>query len=104
MASTEDRLEPMDVLGSRVAMPQTVVHRDFVHETVVLNLETGLYHGLNPTAGRMLDALVEHSLVADAAAQLAAEFQMPLEDIQQDLCELCAGLVSRGLLVIQPDE
>jgi DNA-binding CsgD family transcriptional regulator len=42
---------------TRVRVPQHVVHRAFPARTVVLNLETGKYHGLNPTAGRMLTAL-----------------------------------------------
>ena len=45
------------LLASRARLPQHVVHRSFVAETVVLNLRTGKYHGLNPTAGRMLEAL-----------------------------------------------
>ena len=42
-------------LASKVTRPQHVVYRSFPSETVVLNLQTGSYHGLNATAGRMLD-------------------------------------------------
>ena len=35
----------------KVRVPRHVVHRDFPAQTVILNLETGKYHGLNPTAG-----------------------------------------------------
>ena len=38
-------------------MPDHVVYREFVQETVILNLETGTYHGLNPTGGKMLETL-----------------------------------------------
>jgi len=46
-----------NLLGACLRLPEHVVHRSFVAETVVLNLQTGRYHGLNPVGGRMLDAL-----------------------------------------------
>ena len=41
-----------ETLQLNVKLPQHVVYRDFVSETVLLNIQTGKYHGLNPTAGR----------------------------------------------------
>ena len=40
-----------------VRVPDHVVYRDFAEQTVVLNLRTGRYHGLNETSSQMLDAL-----------------------------------------------
>ena len=51
------KLSREDILSARPAVPDHVVYREFVNETVVLNLETGTYHGLNPSGGRMLEAL-----------------------------------------------
>jgi hypothetical protein len=92
------------LLNSRARVPQHVVYRSFVHETVILNLETGKYHGLNPTAGRMLDALIRGPSIRDAAARLAAEYELPQSDLEQDVCEFCAGLLERGLIEVSPDE
>jgi len=83
---------------ARVRIPQHVVHRHFPAQTVVLNLQTGRYHGLNPTAGRMLDALGEAPTVAVAARIVADHYRQPRADIERDLCELCADLLSRGLV------
>ena len=63
------------LLTSKVKVPQHVVYRSFPSETVVLNLETGKYHGLNATAGRMLDALEQAACVRDAAAALAESYE-----------------------------
>jgi hypothetical protein len=54
-------------LASRPRVPEHVVYRTFVNETVVLNLETGAYHGLNPVGGRMLAALDGADSVAHAS-------------------------------------
>ena len=65
-SSTEsERMTPLtdpnaaSLLTCKVTVPQHVVYRSFPTETVVLNLNTGKYHGLNATAGRMLDELEE---------------------------------------------
>ena len=83
---------------ARVRIPQQVVHRHFPAQTVVLNLETGRYHGLNPTAGRMLDALGEGQTLAAAARIVADHYREPRADVERDLCELCAQLLERGLV------
>ena len=99
MAAAEH--EPVSTLAARVRIPQTVVFRGFVHETVVLNLDTGRYHGLNPTGGRMLEVLRGGGSIGEAAVTLAAEFGVELEELQRDLLAFCEDLSSRGLLVIE---
>ena len=84
----------------RTRIPEHVVHRDFPGETVVLNLETGQYHGLNATAGRMFAALQEAGSIGTAAITLADEFGMAREQIERDLVDLCNALADRGLLEI----
>jgi hypothetical protein len=88
------------MLNSRTSVPQHVVYRSFPSETVVLNLETGKYHGLNATAGRMLEALEKAETVGDAAVELAASYDQAQAAIELDLCELCNALLERGLIDI----
>jgi hypothetical protein len=85
---------------SRVRVPQHVVHREFPVQTVVLDLRTGRYHGLNPSAGRMLAALEEAPNVAVAARIVAERYRMPRADVERAMCELCDQLLERGLLVL----
>ena len=66
-----------EMLDLNVRVPDHVVHRSFVAETVVLNLQTGRYHGLNPTAGRMLEVLDDKGSVREAASVLAEEYGQP---------------------------
>ena len=82
----------------RARIPEHVVHRDFEEETVVLNLETGQYHGLNVTARRMLAALVEAGSIAVAAAALEKDLGASRSRIERDLVHLADALVARGLL------
>ena len=93
-----------NILAAKASLPKHVVYRVFVYETVILNLDTGKYHGLNPSAGRMLEALERADSVDLAAEQLAVSFGQPLDAIRADLIEFCSGLVARGLIVLaQPN-
>ncbi len=94
----QDATQQQSLLEARVRVPQNVVFRSFPTETVVLNLQTGKYHGLNPTAGRMLEALSESASVREAAAALAKEYDCPAATIENDMCSLCQTLLDRGLI------
>ncbi len=87
-----------ELLDARARLPQHVVHRSFVAETVVLNLRTGKYHGLNPTAGRMLEALEAAPTVGEAVPVLADEYGLEQQQIRNDLLALTRGLLERGLI------
>ena len=92
------------LLTATVQVPQHVVFRRFPAETVVLNLQTGKYHGLNPTAGRMLERLSETGSVREAAALTAEEYEQPREATERDLCDLCEALMERGLIEVGEDD
>jgi hypothetical protein len=86
------------VLRTKVKVPQNVVFRRFPAETVVLNLQTGKYHGLNPTAGRMLEAVAESATISDAVEALAEEYDRPAAGVERDVHDLCQALLDRGLI------
>ena len=93
-----EQLSDAELLDLTVRVPDHVVHRAFVAETVVLNLQTGRYHGLNPSAGRMLAVLETEGRVRDAAGTLAEEYDQPLDLIERDLARLCRQLLERKLI------
>ncbi len=101
--STMSQLSDRELLDAQVQLPQHVVHRSFVSETVVLNLRTGKYHGLNPTAGKMLEALEAAPTVGDAVPVLADAYDVEREQIQGDLLALTRGLLERELIVVADD-
>jgi hypothetical protein len=86
------------ILNSKATVPDEVIFRAFASETVLLNLATGRYFGLNETAGRMLEAMVDCRSVDAAARRLAAEYERSLDEVSDDICEFCLALSERGLL------
>src|SRR5829696_5985420 len=90
-----------NLIDAVVGVPRNVVYRDFAAETVLLNIETGMYHGLNPVPGRMLETLDRLGSVREAVNLLAQEFEQPVDVIERDLAGLCEGLLQRGLLEVR---
>jgi hypothetical protein len=89
-----------DILDASVRVPDQVIFRSFARETVALNLQTGKFHGLNATAGRMVEVATRARSARDAVAQLAREYDVPDERITRDLVALLRMLADRGLIEI----
>ncbi len=89
---------PESLLNSTLRVPDHVVYRDFGDETVILNLRTGSYHGLNETAATMLGALGESSTVAEAIERLIDEYGVEREVMERDVLDLCHALAERDLI------
>jgi hypothetical protein len=70
---------------------------------LLLNLQTGRYHGVNVTGGRMLALLSSEETVASAAATLADEFGRPGDEVERDVIAFCTDLQKRGLLELLED-
>lgn len=93
-----------NLLKARIKLPRHVVYRTFPSETVVLNLQTGKYHGLNPTAGRMLETLARAESVLAAATIAAGEYEQPQATTERDMCSLCSSLLERDLIELEEGE
>lgn len=102
--ATEDAIDDATLLASSLRVPDHVVYRDFVSETVVLNLETGKYHGVNPTGGRILDAIERSTTAGEAAEKLALEYERPRDAVEADVVAFCTDLLTRGLVELRPDD
>ncbi len=82
----------------RVRIPDHVAHRAFPGQMVLLNFQSGQYHGLNGSAAPMLEALGESQAVAEVAAGIAARHGIEYAVAERDVIALCAKLLARGLI------
>jgi hypothetical protein len=88
------------LLDAVVRIPDHVVFRSFATETVALNLQTGKFHGLNVTAGRMVELIRRTGRPRDAVAPLADEYAVAPAQIERDLRNLLAMLLDRELVEV----
>jgi hypothetical protein len=86
------------ILDRTASVPRGVIFREFAQETVALDIDSGMYFHLNPTAGRMLAVLQDSRTVRAAAETLLDEYPDAADVLERDLCRLCLTLSKRGLL------
>ena len=86
----------------RVVVPPHVLIRHLDGESVLLNLESERYFGLDATGTRMWELVTTEPSIALAFDKLLSEFDVEPEALRNHLTELLSGLVENGLLQVQP--
>ncbi len=79
-----------------------VVFQKIGDETILLNLKTGVYWGLNHTGAIIWEEISRHGNVARAVAALEREFSGTREQMTQAVNQLLEELSREGLLI--PDD
>jgi hypothetical protein len=86
----------------RAAMPAHVLVRFLDRESVLLNIETEQYFGLDETGTRMCQVLTGSPNIDAAYQELLAEFDVEPELLRANLMELVSRLLDSGLLQVLP--
>jgi hypothetical protein len=86
----------------RAVVPSNVLIRFLDQESVLLNLETERYFGLDAVGTRMWQVLTAAPSVEAAVAQLLEEYDAPPERLRADLANLLEHLLENGLIAMHP--
>jgi hypothetical protein len=86
--------------ASRVSVPSGVLVSKAGEETVLLNLDSERYFGLDPVGTRMWEVLGAQGKVGSAYETLLAEFDADPEQLRRDLYELIEKLREHGLVEV----
>lgn len=81
-----------------VTIPESVLFRELGEESVLLELDSGRYYGLNQVGTRMWRLLADHGRLEPVCQILVQEYDVLPERAESDLVNLVQVLVSRGLL------
>jgi len=95
--TVESRL--MLTRDARLQIPEQVVTRQVGDETVLLNLESGTYFGLDPVGSRFLELLEVEGTLAAVLAKMLEEFDVTEAQLEADLLRLADEMLASGLLV-----
>ena len=88
-------------LDAAFRIPDEVIFRELDGEAVVLNLDTGIYFGLDAVGTRIWRLLEERKPLKAVLETLIDEYEAPPDRLQRDLLAFVErlddkGLVSRG--------
>jgi len=89
-------------LTERAGVPAHVLVRILDRESVLLNLDTEQYFGLDETGTRMWQLVTASPNIEAAYQELLAEFDVEPEMLRSNLMELLTRLVDNGLLQVIP--
>jgi Coenzyme PQQ synthesis protein D (PqqD) len=92
----------MIVFADRVVVPSHVLVRNLDGETVLLNVETEKYFGLDRTGTQMWEKVTRAANVEEAFEALTSEFEVEPETLREHLTNLLGQLVENGLLQVVP--
>jgi hypothetical protein len=96
--SSNDMENDMLTRDARLIIPEQVVTRQVGDETVLLNLESGTYFGLDPVGSRFLELLQTEGALAPVIARMLEEFDVTEAQLEADLFQLSEEMLASGLL------
>jgi hypothetical protein len=88
--------------SERAAVPSNVLIRFLDQESVLLNLDTERYFGLDAVGTRMWQVATGAPNLETALTQLLAEYDAPAEKLRSDLSNLLQHLIENGLIRLYP--
>ncbi|MGB9431169.1 MAG: PqqD family protein [Candidatus Acidiferrum sp.] len=88
--------------SDRVVVPAHVLVRHLDGETVLLNLDTEKYFGLDGTGTRMWEIVIHSPSIEAAYGRLSEEFDVEPEVLRNHFADLLGQLVENGLLNVMP--
>ena len=84
-------------LASIVTINPEIAYRELDGEVVILNLETGVYFGLDAVGARTWKLIEDHGALGAVHAALHSEYDVPPSVLERDLLELVDQLCAKGL-------
>jgi len=88
---------PLVTLDDRVEFSEDVIAQQVGEEMVLLDLEAGVYYGLDPVGRRIWELLIEHRRLRVVFETVVEEYDVTPEVLQQDLLQLVQELQAKGL-------
>jgi Coenzyme PQQ synthesis protein D (PqqD) len=90
----------MVTISSRVVVSDATVFRELDGEAVLLNLNTGIYFGLNDVGTRMWRLMEQHGQLDTVRDAIVGEFDVATAIAERDLVALVVALQEKGLIQV----
>ncbi len=89
------------MLAGRIRTPEGVLHREIAGESVLLNLGSESYFGLDEIGTRMWAVLTSAPSIEAAYQVLLEEFEVDAQTLRSDLSAFIARLAEAGLAAVE---
>lgn len=92
-----------DILDRTFEVPSDVLFEQVKSETVLLQLSSGEYYGLNAVGSRIWELVKEGASTGEVLKSLVEEFDASEEQLRNDLVRFVQALRDLGLLLEVPE-
>jgi hypothetical protein len=89
-------------LDDSVVVPPAVLSREVNGETVLLNLDSGVYFGLDEVGTDIWRLLQSGATLAQTADELVSSYEVERPVLEADLLRLVDELAAKGLIKVLP--
>lgn len=86
-------------LSDKVVIPAQVMARQVGDETVILDLASGTYFGLDPVGARVWQLMSEGKTLSEICDSMLDEYEVTRDALESDVIELAQRLNAQGLIV-----
>jgi hypothetical protein len=86
--------------SDRVRVPDDVLISPLQEESVIMNLDSERYYGLDDVGTRFLSVLTTANSIDAAYQSLAEEYDIDREVLRQDLVALIQNLLQQGIIEV----
>ena len=86
--------------AERLILPEDVLISSVEGESVLLNLNSERYFGLDEVGTRMISVLTSSNSIETAYESLLEEYEVENETLRRDLADLVDRLIDQGLLEV----
>jgi len=87
-------------LCEKLSIPSQVMVREVGDETVILDLASGTYYGLNTVGARIWKLVLERQSLIEVCDAMMDEYETTREEIERDVCTLMQALLDRKLVSV----
>lgn len=85
-------------LSDKATIPAQVMAREVGNETVILDLASGTYFGLDPVGAQIWQLMAEDKTLAEVCEAMLATYEVSREDIERDVLKLAQDLSEKRLI------
>lgn len=93
-------LEPTKLKHLKIVATKEQVSSDLGEDAVILNLKTGIYHGLDAVGARIWNLVQEPKTVSDILNTLLQEYDVEPERCEREVGVLLQKLADAGLIEV----
>ena len=90
-------------LSNHIKIPSDVMDRRVGDETVILNLASGTYYGLDPVGAHMWELMSGGHSLGEIRDRLLEGYEVEADRLEQDLFKLVGELQAQGLIQLNED-